>query len=175
MDYNENYNIKNISDLISISVIGFNIFALYSAFYLDFDYLLGTILVLFLQAFIKKLTTNSTFIPFKRPDKAMNCSLFNTGGFVGNNSGFPSGHMATTSFMTNLIYLKNCNHKNIGNYILYNFWNIFMGYARYTKNCHNLFQIISGYLLGMGIAYLLYYKKNIYYIFKNLHIYNRED
>ena len=166
MDYIGEYNIKNISDLISMSAIGFNIFALYSAFHFEFDYLLGTIFVLFIQAILKKITTNSTFLPFKRPDKAMNCSLFNAGGFVGNNSGFPSGHMGTTSFMTNLIYLKYCKYKNIQNYILYNFWNIFMAYARYTKNCHNLFQIISGYLLGMGIAYLFYYKKKIFYIFK---------
>ena len=168
MGYTSDYNIKDISDLISMSVIALNIFAIYSAIHLDFDYLLGLILVLFSQSFIKELTTNSPFLHFKRPDNATNCSLLNTGGFVGYNSGFPSGHMASTSFMTNLFYFKNCTHKNIGNYLLYNFWNIFMGYARYNKNCHNFVQIICGYILGLSIAYLFYYKKKIYYYFKNI-------
>ena len=168
MGNTSDYNIKDINDLISVSVIGLNIFALYSAINLDFDYLLGLIIVLYSQSYIKKLTTNSTFLHFKRPDDATNCSLFNAEGFVGNNSGFPSGHMGSTSFMTNLFYFKNCTNKNIGNYILYNFWNIFMGYARYNKNCHNLFQIICGYILGLCIAYLFYNKKKIYYYFKNI-------
>ena len=118
----------------------------------------GLIIVLYSQSYIKKLTTNSTFLHFKRPDDATNCSLFNAEGFVGNNSGFPSGHMGTTSFMTNLLYFKNCANKNIGNYILYNFWNIFMGYARYNKNCHNLFQIIlCTYVLILNLLFPLFY------------------
>ena len=161
MYYIEEININSLSDAISLTVVGLNIFALYKVYEYDFDYLLGTVLVLFSQSIIKKSTTNSSFLPFKRPDKACNCSLFNAGGPVGHKSGFPSGHMGTTSFMTNLFYLKNCNNKNVKNYLLYNFWNVFMAYARYNKKCHNLFQIISGYILGLLIAYIFYYKNKI--------------
>ena len=164
-------NIKNIktniktnivSDIISLSVIGFNIFAVFMIYYFDFDFIIGLGSVLYLQWGIKKLTTNSSISLFKRPGGAHDCGLFNDGGLVENNSGFPSGHMGSTSFMTNLIYFKFCKNKNIGNYIKYNIWNIFMAYARYTKKCHNPLQIIAGYILGLCIAYLFYYKKNIY-------------
>jgi hypothetical protein len=31
-----------------------------------------------------------------------------------------------------------------------------MAIARYMKSCHNLAQILAGYLLGLGVSYGLY-------------------
>ena len=47
-------------------------------------------------------------------------------------------------------------------FILYNSPIVLMGYARIMKGCHNFIQVISGYLLGYGIAKILYiYEDNI--------------
>lgn len=122
----------------------------------QFDYLFGLILVYQIKQFIKNKTKNIDIPILKRPCNAINCNGKNDGGNVGNDPGFPSGHMSATSFMTNLYYLKQCKTKNINNYILYNIWNVFMGYARYSKNCHNIFQIIGGYLFGLMVAVIFY-------------------
>lgn len=156
------FQINSIYDAISISAIGFNLFALFMFFYNDWDFLIGLILVLGGQYVIKELTIPLHISILKRPIGACNCSLYNLGGNVGGKPGFPSGHMSSISFMTNLIYFKFCKQKNLLNYILYNFWNIFMGIARYQKKCHNLIQIIGGYLLGLLVAYLFYKKKSIF-------------
>lgn len=149
--------IHNISDAISISTYTFSIFAVYMALiHYQFDYLIGLFLVLHIEQFIKNKTKYIDIPILKRPHNATNCNTENDDGNVGNDPGFPSGHMSATSFMTNLYYLKQCKTKNISNYILYNSWNIFMGYARYSKNCHNIVQIIGGYLLGLMVAFVFY-------------------
>ena len=162
--------INNIYDLISLSVILLNIFSFYMIFFYDLDFLLGTKSVLFGQYFIKNLTKNINISILHRPIGAYNCNLYNTDGNVEGHPGFPSGHMASTSFMTNLLYLKYSNHKNLTNYFLYNCFNIFICISRYQKNCHNLFQIIGGYIFGFIIAYLFYNKKNIYHYIENKYI-----
>ena len=149
--------IHSVSDAISISSYTFSIFSVYMAvMHYQFDYLIGLFLVLQIERFIKNKTKNINITILKRPHNASNCNGKNDDGNVGNDPGFPSGHMSATSFMTNLYYLKQCKTKNISNYILYNSWNIFMGYARYSKNCHNIVQIIGGYLLGLMVAFVFY-------------------
>ena len=163
--------LHSISDAISATVVFYQIFGAYMAIrHYQFDYLIGVILVLKIQQFIKDNTKNIHIKSLKRPRNAKHCNLENNDGDVGNEPGYPSGHMATTSFMTNLYYLKQCkiktmsncflyniwNLKFMSNYILYNIWNLFMAYARYKKNCHTIFQIIAGYLLGLIVAIALY-------------------
>ena len=90
----------------------------------QFDYLIGVILVLKIQQFIKDNTKNIHIKSLKRPRNAKHCNLENNDGDVGNEPGYPSGHMATTSFMTNLYYLKQCKIKTMSNFFLYNIWNL---------------------------------------------------
>ena len=156
------FQINSIYDIVSISAIGFNLFALFMFFNNDWDFLIGLILVLSGQYIIKELTIPLNIYILKRPFGACNCDLYNLGGNVAGKPGFPSGHMSSISFMTNLIYFKFCKQKNLWNYILYNFWNIFMGIARYQKKCHNLIQIIGGYIFGWIVAYLFYKKKELF-------------
>ena len=124
--------------------------------YCQFNYLIGLILTLKIHQVIKDNTTNIHIKSLKRPRNAKHCNVENNNGDVGNEPGFPSGHMATTSFMTHFYYLKQCKIKTMHNYPLYNIWNLFMAYARYKKNCHTIFQIIGGYLLGLIVAIALY-------------------
>lgn len=160
------FQINSFYDAISISAIAFNLFALFMVFFNDWDFLIGLILVLVGQYVIKELTIPLNISILKRPLGACNCSLYNLGGIVDGKPGFPSGHMSGSSFMTNLIYFKFCKQKNLWTYILYNFWNIFMGIARYQKKCHNLIQIIGGYIFGLIVAYLFYEKKTLFSLSK---------
>ena len=160
------FQINSLYDAISISAIGFNLFALFMLFFNDWDFLIGLILVLVSQYVIKELTIPLDISILKRPLGACNCSLYNLGGNVDGKPGFPSGHVSGSSFMTNLIYFKFCKQKNLWNYILYNFWNIFMGIARYQKKCHNLIQIIGGYIFGLIVAYLFYEKDTLFSLSK---------
>ena len=115
--------------------------------------LLGTLLV---ERLFKFITTSSTFMPFKRPDDACNCSIMNTGGLVETDSGFPSGHVASTSVYMSLLYY----HSGENNAIIFGMYHIptiLMGLARYMKKCHNIFQIIVGLGLGIFIAKMMYH------------------
>ena len=83
-------------------------------------------------------------------------------------SGFPSGHVATISFLMNYILNCPCTTDDIIDYktfILYNIPIVLVAYARVMKGCHNIIQVIAGYLLGLGVACLLnkykYYFENI--------------
>jgi membrane-associated phospholipid phosphatase len=111
---------------------------------------------------IFKEITSGWYPPiFKRPNGATDCSLFNTGGLVDHKSGFPSGHVTAISFLMYSLLLK---HSHIGfkNMIQYNIPIVLVAYARIMKGCHNLIQVIAGYLLGYGVAYMLHiYKKEV--------------
>jgi membrane-associated phospholipid phosphatase len=145
-------NISSIYDLISILALVANIYIYYT---LDCILIFGSIICLFLHDFIKELTTGWYAPVFKRPDGAMNCSLFNTGGLVDHKSGFPSGHVTSISYLMNMLWLRSENNGWI-NMVFYNFPIVLMGYARIMKGCHNLIQVIAGYLLGYIVANTLY-------------------
>ena len=68
----------------------------------------------------------------------------------------PSGHMTTTSFVVIYNILKNNYSPKIviTNIILV----CFMGWARITKKCHNLSQVIAGTLLGCLMGSLFFFK-----------------
>ena len=125
---------------------------------------IGLIATLWVEQSIKYMTTGSSFIPFKRPDGACDCDLFNDGGIVDHKSGFPSGHMASTAFYLTFIFLIYSRSKhNMNKYIQYHMISVLMGIARYQKKCHNILQISSGFLLGTFMAYLCYHSNNRVY------------
>ena len=158
--------IESIYDLISLIVLFLNF---YSIFSFQFELLVFNGLALIVHQYIKELTFGLYPSIFKRPDGAIDCNVFNCGGISSNESGFPSGHMTSVSLYMNAILLKSNKELTIKNVFLYNIPCILMGIARYNKNCHNVIQIIFGYLLGFSFAYLLnilYYKKNVLKYFK---------
>jgi membrane-associated phospholipid phosphatase len=91
-----------------------------------------------------------------RPEGAKDCDYLSCGGIVKPNSpGMPSGHMATTSYFViyNILYIIKNNYNKMlifGNIMLL----ILMGWARITKKCHNLSQVIAGTILGSLIGVL---------------------
>lgn len=99
----------------------------------------------------------STFPWMKRPDGAKNCNCWNGGGDASGESGFPSGHVAVTSFILVSIFLhiiKNTQHP-----ILIIIWGLyamiqvyFVGWARLKKRCHDANQVLTGGVLGVSCA-----------------------
>lgn len=145
--------LNSIYDLFSIIVVIANIYFLFN---FNITILLGVLLCVFLQDFIKEITTGWYPSIFKRPNGATNCSVFNTGGLVDKKSGFPSGHVANISFIMNFL---NQDNNNIFYTILYYIPIILVAISRYAKNCHNIIQILSGYLLGYILA-IFFYRNN---------------
>ena len=78
--------------------------------------------------------------------------------------GFPSGHVTmTTVFALYRLLRLYRNYDNVGKFIRENpiaivFYLgiiILMGYARWYKRCHNIFQIVGGFVFGAIFAILL--------------------
>uniref|UniRef100_A0A6C0BS88 Phosphatidic acid phosphatase type 2/haloperoxidase domain-containing protein n=1 Tax=viral metagenome TaxID=1070528 RepID=A0A6C0BS88_9ZZZZ len=157
--------IKSIWDLLSATILLCNYIIIYDSFTGNIHLPLGVILTLTFEK-IGKLITGTWYPPvFARPDNACDCSIFNDGGPVGGRPGFPSGHVAMASYFAYIMvftYFEN-NYLNLSIATLYPF---IMGIARYFKYCHNIYQIIAGWILGFLVAYFI---KNItcYKIKKN--------
>ena len=148
--------ITSIYDLISLISLFINIYFIFS---FDIILIIGVILCISIH-FIIKMVTNGWYPPiFKRPDGAKNCNLFNKGGLVENQSGFPSGHVSIVSFFMEMLLLRNYND-NILKKMYYNIPTILVGYARIQKGCHNCIQVIAGYLLGYYVANQIYKHEN---------------
>ena len=182
--------IESIYDLLSLFSLYINLYAGYN---FDIVMCIGIFLCVFFQDFIKEITYGWYPIIFKRPTGAINCNLFNKGGLVDNNSGFPSGHVTVVSFFMNLLFLRKYNNFkcittmfdtnnasgnvltcNFITILLYNVPIVLMGYARVMKGCHNLVQVIAGYILGFIIASTVYYFENIYITYiENIDHYKR--
>jgi membrane-associated phospholipid phosphatase len=160
--------INSVYDFISLFALLVNIYILYT---LDPVLIFGSLTCLFFHDFIKELTRDWYPSIFKRPDGARNCSLFNNGGLVDHKPGFPSGHVTSISFLMNMLLLRNkdVSFKKI---ILYNVPILIMAYARIMKGCHNLIQVIAGYILGYSIAHLFHsYANEINHGINNLYSY----
>lgn len=153
--------INSLWDLISILVI----IAPYTAIYELLDgkvaLTIGMIITMTIEKNTKRLT--QTWYPsiFKRPDDAKDCSILNDGGPAGTRGGFPSGHMAITSFFSNTLYFRQEKRDN-KTFLLYSIPSILMAIARYMKSCHNMAQIIAGYLLGLGVSYGIHKFEEMY-------------
>jgi membrane-associated phospholipid phosphatase len=154
--------IKSIYDIISFSIFIINIYTILT---LQYDLFLSNIIVIIIHKYIKHYTTGLYPNIFKRPNSACDCNIFNDGGIVSDKSGFPSGHMISISLFMNGFLFKNNKKVDVTQFIIYNIPCILMGVARYQKKCHNLIQIIFGYLFGLSSAYLLkiFYYNKIHY------------
>jgi len=95
-----------------------------------------------------------------RPIGAKNTDILSRNGVARcNTPGFPSGHVATVTFFAvyRLIRLyKIGKYKSIGLFLSENriqtlfFIGIIlvMGFVRYYKRCHNIYQIVGGFIFG---------------------------
>jgi len=140
-----------IYDFISLSPI---LFFIYSIFNKEYKLVIGMSLLTIIQLFIKNFTRHFYKQIFLRPNDACNCNSFNTGGFVGLEPGFPSGHVTLTSFFVNYMYFKKYPNDFFALSFL-NFIPIIIGISRYEKKCHNIYQIFAGYILS--IIFLIFY------------------
>ena len=140
-----------LADIISISIIFAFLGPLYAYAILGLqDYLSLSIHVVVLNviiAGIKKLLGNEGI--FGRPAGAKACDLFCVGPAVGGREGMPSGHVATATFLTTAIYL----HSDSTTALLLGIpWTISMAWSRWAKNCHNIYQILCGAIVGILFA-----------------------
>ena len=85
-----------------------------------------------------------------RPAGAQGCDLWCVGGPVGGAPGFPSGHMTAVTLLVAGAYMYVGARWIL---ILGIPWIFAMAWARWAKQCHTLFQIGGGSLLGVGLAY----------------------
>lgn len=121
---------------------------IYSILIRDYKLILGIIIATLSQIGIKKITKNLNKDIFLRPKEACNCSSFNNGGYVGLEPGFPSGHVTLTTFFVNYMYFKKYNGDLFALAFL-NFIPLVIGISRYEKKCHNIYQTLAGYMLGI--------------------------
>lgn len=141
--------INSIFDLISLAFPTIiYIISLYEFIKNKPNLLYGILITSFFEKIFKYYTKNINI--FKRPLGANNCDIFNSNGNVENKPGFPSGHVAVTSFFMNYLFFK--YNSCFSFYFLYCFPIYIMAISRYYKKCHNIEQIIGGYLLGLIIS-----------------------
>jgi|TARA_B110000967_G_C18873157_1_gene556644 membrane-associated phospholipid phosphatase len=158
--------LNSVYDYISVFAVLVNIYIIYS---LDVVLMTGLAASVFFHDFIKEITTGWYAPIFKRPNGAINCSLFNSGGLVDHKSGFPSGHVTAVSFLMNVWLFRNGNKNDWKTYIIYNIPIALMACARIMKGCHNFIQVVAGYLLGYGIATIVFmYEDKIKDFFRKL-------
>lgn len=111
-----------------------------------------------------------------RPIGATNCDNFSRSGLCKPGTpGMPSGHMTQTTIFAIVMILgryfstkgRKNNFENILFYGVNGALVLVMAFARYYKKCHNIPQIIAGFLLGLGLGSLFYYFMNIFFLKKN--------
>jgi membrane-associated phospholipid phosphatase len=144
--------INSIYDFISLFSLLINIYFIFS---FDIILIMGLVICVVAHLILKRITTGWNPAIFKRPDGASNCNLFNKGGLVDKKSGFPSGHITVVSFFMETLLLR-YNSSGLLNKLYFNIPTILVGYSRIKKGCHNLIQVIAGYLLGYLVAYTLH-------------------
>ena len=105
-----------------------------------------------------------------RPEGASGCDYLSSKGLCRYNTpGMPSGHMGTTAFFSiyNYLYitqhyLPQSLHYKLPRITLFTLFTLFtglliiMGWARYKKKCHNIWQIVIGSIYGGFMGYIFY-------------------
>jgi len=149
--------IKDIYDFISLFLVVLYVYSFLELIINNNSYLfIGLVISSITHRLIKQITKKWNANIFKRPDDARDTNLFNSGGFSGNNPGFPSGHtLATTYVMFYLIFISNKGIFEIDN-LLKIIIVLLVAYARVMKRAHRVIQVIAGFLLGVIIAYIAY-------------------
>jgi membrane-associated phospholipid phosphatase len=85
-----------------------------------------------------------------RPAGARGCDMLCQGGPVGGAPGFPSGHMAAASLLVVALWLHTRRPVVLW---VGGPWLLAMAWARWTKECHSLVQIVGGATLGAGVGW----------------------
>ena len=117
---------------------------------------------------IKKTKISIVFIKLtRRPEGAFNTDMLSRNGKVKSTTpGFPSGHMTTISFFVVYMILRKWDFEGsfinyFSNNLVFNIFNIslifLMAWARYYKKCHNITQIIGGFIYGSLTGALYYF------------------
>jgi membrane-associated phospholipid phosphatase len=148
-------------DLISIAAVGFYVYPFLR--YLDTQdarYISFAIGVFVLTASGKgiKALTSDLGILFKRPKGALNCDTFCKNGDVSGRNGFPSGHVATTSFFFAILWMMETDQRRKQYISIVSALAILlMMLARTQKKCHNWFQSVAGLAYGIVFAMVWHY------------------
>tara|TARA_B100000886_G_scaffold273238_1_gene197171 strand:- start:16168 stop:16659 length:492 start_codon:yes stop_codon:yes gene_type:complete len=152
----EYIKIKHIYDFISLVVNLTFVYGVVVIFTENNVYILfGLFLTYVIQKFIKIMTKGWNPKIFKRPDSARDTSALNTGGYSGNNSGFPSGHtFAISYFIYYLILNDNSSFTSIDSLVKQSLI-LLVAYARVRKRAHRTIQVIAGYFFGLFLAYAM--------------------
>lgn len=148
------FNLGMVADLLSVLPLSFYFIPVYEYIKTrhpsQIMFLLGIFFITVSTDLIKRIPYSKTswFYPItRRPEGATNCDYLSKSGPARPEApGLPSGHMATTAFFCAYMYL---NYPKNDPFTLFNLLLVLsMGWARYFKKCHNMFQIISGALYG---------------------------
>jgi membrane-associated phospholipid phosphatase len=109
---------------------------------------------------IKHVTRDSPSRILKRPEGARDCNAWNNDGDQSGQPGFPSGHAATAAafwfYAWRLAppvwrpWIAGAGMAATG----------LMGWARWAKRCHTVFQIAGGIVVGTGVAATAYIYTN---------------
>ena len=153
----EYIKIKHIYDFISLFPLVLFAYGISDIFMNNNYYILiGIFISSGIQRSIKIMTTSWNPNIFKRPHNARDVGGFNTGGYVGDKSGFPSGHTLCVSYVMNyLIFINNGNFfttDSIAKQLII----VMVAYARVKKGAHRIVQVIAGYIFGLALAYGIY-------------------
>ena len=110
----------------------------------------------------------------RRPEGAYNTDYLSRNGKVDPSTpGFPSGHMTTiTIFSVFMILVKwkfehsflNFFNENTRYCSVHIFLIIITAFARYIKKCHNMFQIIGGFIFGTFMSVIFYFLMKLFLI-----------
>tara|TARA_B100000768_G_scaffold147538_1_gene141112 strand:+ start:921 stop:1448 length:528 start_codon:yes stop_codon:yes gene_type:complete len=174
-----NSNILLMCDYYSMVPILIYFSGFYAGIYLEKIYeVILFICFILINDYITKIIKGLPYPEFlwsitRRPEGAFNTDYFSRNGKALKNApGFPSGHMTSiTSFCIYMILRKKGNTlwldfiKKNYMFILFNLLLIcLMGFARWYKKCHNLFQIIGGIIYGSITSYLYFEYIGKYFI-----------
>tara|TARA_B100000123_G_C25592652_1_gene367780 strand:- start:125 stop:649 length:525 start_codon:yes stop_codon:yes gene_type:complete len=110
----------------------------------------------------------------RRPEGAYNTDYLSRNGNVPKNTpGFPSGHVTSvTIFSLCMILMKWKFELPWKDFLLNNkrfcfvqfFLIVITGVARYVKKCHNLFQILGGFIFGIIMSVIFYFLMKLFLI-----------
>ena len=127
-------------------------------------YSAGIIITAFIHKYFKLFVQPPNILKdlWYRPKGAKGCDFQSMKGFAPDfTPGFPSGHMATTLYITtiNILFSKKIKNKRLRWF--FRFINILiiplMAWSRYYKKCHNIIQITAGSILGTLCGIIFYF------------------
>lgn len=145
-----------LSDLLGLSVVVVWAVPFIKAYTDNNLYIAIIPFAAWIVSFVTLLTKKATkrFLPevsaFHRPNGASNCDLWNRGGDVSGNPGFPSGHTATAAFLATALSFNSSLTIKTGAGL----WVCLVAVSRIMKLCHSYLQVISGGLFGLACAYV---------------------